>query len=291
MSFLLVTIVLNTLLGIIFKYFAIKQINILHAIIFNYCVCSIIGWLYYGNQIVEENYHEKDWAVYALLMGSIFILGFVSAAKSVGLFGLGITSVMQRISMILTVMFSVIVWDETLSLVKVIGLLIAILAILMVNQQTRTVVLKNKWWVLLPVLTLLFSGIIDSGFFHIKRSFGSDLNDGIFTTFIFNAAMIWGLGILAIQKLNGTFKFQRKSILAGVILGIPNFFSVITLIRAIDSGFDASFLFPIYNMGIIFISGLTGILILGEKAYLLSIVGFILALLSILLISLDSFVV
>ena len=81
--------------------------------------------------------------------------------------------------------------------------------------------------------------------------------------------------------------FGLKNIIAGIILGVPNYYSIIFLIKALQvDGFESSTLFTINNVGIVVCSTLLGLLIFKEKFSTKNKIGIFLALLGIILVSL-----
>jgi len=80
---------------------------------------------------------------------------------------------------------------------------------------------------------------------------------------------------------------SKKSLLFGLVLGIPNYFSIYILLKALEgSGLESSIVFPINNMGVVLVSTLISLIWFGEK---LSIKNYIGVAISILAISLIAF--
>ncbi|MBN8567516.1 MAG: EamA/RhaT family transporter, partial [Flavobacteriales bacterium] len=72
----------------------------------------------------------------------------------------------------------------------------------------------------------------------------------------------------------------------GVILGIPNYFSLYYLVKMLDSEvFESSTIFTIHNVAIVMVSTLAGILFFKEKISKRNGIGIGLALLAILLVT------
>ena len=82
--------------------------------------------------------------------------------------------------------------------------------------------------------------------------------------------------------------FTLKNILAGIILGIPNYFSIYFLFKALNFySNNSAAVFPLNNVGIVVASTLIAIVAFGEKLSIKNIIGFILAILSIILMSIE----
>jgi uncharacterized membrane protein len=77
---------------------------------------------------------------------------------------------------------------------------------------------------------------------------------------------------------------NKKAILWGVLLGIPNYFSMYFLVKTLGV-FPASYIFPINNIGIVALSTIIALLAFKEQLNKKNILGLGLAIIAILLIS------
>jgi multidrug transporter EmrE-like cation transporter len=81
-------------------------------------------------------------------------------------------------------------------------------------------------------------------------------------------------------------KITGKSILGGIVLGIPNYFSLYFLIKMLDSEvFESSTIFTIHNVAIVMVSTLVGIVFFKEKISFRNGIGIALALTAIFLVT------
>jgi drug/metabolite transporter (DMT)-like permease len=86
-------------------------------------------------------------------------------------------------------------------------------------------------------------------------------------------------------------KYDIKSVVGGLFLGIPNYFSIYFLLKTLeklnkDFHLTSATIFTLNNILIIMFSIIIGLIIFKEKISLQKIIGFIIALLSIILITL-----
>ena len=92
--------------------------------------------------------------------------------------------------------------------------------------------------------------------------------------------------VLVVQKIKGVLSLEFKNIIAGIVLGIPNYFSIYFLVKALRSDlFDSSGIFTINNVAIVIVSTLLGIVFFKEQLSLKNWTGIILAVISIALVS------
>ena len=99
-------------------------------------------------------------------------------------------------------------------------------------------------------------------------------------------AFITGLFVLGFQAVKGTLKITFKNIIAGVALGVPNYFSIYFLIQALrGNGLESSTVFTINNVAIVMFSTILGIVIFKEKLIPKNWLGVALAIISIILVA------
>jgi uncharacterized membrane protein len=81
-------------------------------------------------------------------------------------------------------------------------------------------------------------------------------------------------------------KFHSRHVIAGIVLGIPNFGSIYFILKMLEQGWEGSVFFPINNVGVILLSTAVALIIFKEQLSRLNIIGIVLAILGIVLISL-----
>lgn len=132
----------------------------------------------------------------------------------------------------------------------------------------------------------LGSGIIDTSLKYLENRFLSASEMPLFSATLFFAAASVGLFILAILVLRGSFQFQWKNVLGGLFLGIPNYFSVYFLLKALKSNvLESSGIFTVNNVGIVMLSTVAGIVLFHEKLLRKNWIGIGLAIASIALVA------
>ena len=79
-----------------------------------------------------------------------------------------------------------------------------------------------------------------------------------------------------------------KNIIAGIIFGIPNFYSILYFLKALQSPdliLKTSFVFPFTSVAIVVSTTLVGVFFYKEKLFIRNYVGIVIALISIFIIS------
>jgi len=289
MVFLILSVVCSTLIGFIFKGFEHYNVNTLQAIVFNYFVCVACASVSLGYVPFNEEGFSQAWFPYALVLGFIFISAFNAAAFTIQKFGITIGAIMQKMSIVLSVTFAIIFYKESLAPLKLIGLLLAVAAIILTNipNKNNPESLEKKstlsWFLL--IYTLVAAGVLEIILQYVELYVSAESGDLGFIAFVFGTAGSLGVCALIAQAIMGSLKLETKNLLAGIILGVPNFFSIYFLMKAIGLGWGGSVIFPINNVAIIVLSSGLAYLILKEKLSALNVLGVFLAAVSIALIA------
>ncbi len=283
---LLCSILASTFILIVFKLFERFKINNFQAIAVNYFVAGICGILLQGNVSNLVHWPEFPWFKYALMLGSIFIIIFFLMALTAQRNGLSVVSIATKMSVVVPVAFGLMYYGEHLGILKSVGILTALVAVYLSSIKNKTGLTIKKSNLILPLLVFIGSGVIDTGIKYLEEAYVSETDVALFSSTLFLSAGMMGFAVLLFKKLKGTLRFEAKSIVGGIMLGVPNFFTVYFLVMALRSDiFESSGIFVINHIGVVSFSTLAGIFLFKEKLILKNWIGFVLALLSILLIT------
>ena len=165
--------------------------------------------------------------------------------------------------------------------------LVAVAMTCYTKQDTRSGMGKGFGWLyLLQVILFIGSGLLDTMIKYVEDSFldGNNNNDYLTTAF-FSAAVI-GLVCLIMQWIFHKKPVSSKAVLAGILIGIPNYFSIWCLVQVLKQyQGNSSAILPINNMGIVVFSTLVAWLLFKERLSVLNWCGVMLAVIAIALIA------
>ncbi|MDH7448252.1 EamA family transporter [Aquimarina sp. 2201CG14-23] len=286
MIYLLLSILASSLILITFKLFVKYNVDTLQAIVVNYIVASISGIIAYSQPIKIYSVIKSDWFFGTIILGFIFILVFNLMAITTQKNGLSVAAVASKMSVVIPVVFGIVVYKESTGILKIIGILIALIAVYMTSIKTTDGISIKKENLIYPLSVFLGGGIIDTSIKFMETNYVANLDVPIFSATIFGFAAIVGILILVYKTVQGTIKISSKNIIAGICLGVPNYFSIYFLIQALrNESMDSSTVFIINNVAILLVSTLVGIIFFSEKLILKNWIGIILAIISILLVT------
>lgn len=284
--FLALSILVSTIILVVFRIFKRFEINNLQAIIFNYFIAAGTGLLFHSPDLELNDPLQNPWFIGAMILGIFFIAGFYLAAVTTQKSGMSVTAVASKMSVIVPVSLGIVYFDEHAGIFKIIGIVTALVAVYLVSIKRKDGIHIEKQNLVYPLLVFLVGGIIDSALKFIETKYLQSNEIGTFSSFIFASAAVIGTFILAGQALFGKFKFQLKNLIGGLFLGVINYYSIYFLVKALrNDHFDSSTVFTINNVGIVALSTLAGILIFRETLIRKNWIGLVLAVISIILVA------
>ena len=231
---------------------------------------------------------KYDWFFGAILLGFIFISVFNLMAITTQRNGLSAVSVATKMSVAIPILFGIFYYKESINSIKGIGIICALIAVYLATVKPTKDTTTSKKLFLFPILVFVGSGIIDTSLKFLENSYVQEQEVPLFTATIFASAACIGVLIILFQLIKGTLKLAFKNVLAGIILGIPNYFSIYFLVKALrQPGFDSATIFTINNVAIVTVSTLLGILLFKERLFIKNWLGIIIAIISIILVSLS----
>ncbi|MCD8454557.1 EamA family transporter [Tenacibaculum finnmarkense] len=300
MIYLIISILIASSLFVIFKLFATFKINTAQAIVVNYLIAFLFGFYNSETSTTLLQIPQQSWFIGAFILGILFIAIFnvmgITAQKN----GLAVASVAGKMSVTIPIIFGVFLYDESIGFIKIIGVLLALTSVYLASAKsdTASVNLKDLKY---PILLFLGSGCIDTLLKYMEISYVSKSAIPMFLATIFGCAFIFGCFFMALQVLKASIldkkikSIQRKqeegkqiikNIIGGIVLGIPNYYSMAFLIKALKTeGLESSTLFTINNVSVVILTTIFALLFFKEKLVKKNWIGIGLAVISILVVA------
>jgi drug/metabolite transporter (DMT)-like permease len=288
MIFLLLSILFSTSLLIIFKVFERLGVNNTTGIVINYLTAATTGFFMSGSLPNLGEMFMSSWSPWALLIGSLFISLFFIVALSAQKNGMAITSVANKMSLVIPVIAAIFLYQEELSLLTTIGILMALFGVVFTavpKKNTGATPPSSAW--LYPALIFLGSGTSDTLIKYAETYHLNEVSSEYFTAVLFSAAALWGCSYFIFLMIRKPFAVPLRDVIAGIALGIPNYFSIHFLFLALsNSGMNSSTLIPVNNIGIVVASAMAGLLLFKERYTIINTIGLLLSITAILMIAL-----
>jgi drug/metabolite transporter (DMT)-like permease len=286
MIYLLLSIVFATSLVVIFKYFEIFKINTLKAIVVNYIVAFILGFVFAEIDVPVTELPAQQWFYGALILGIMFVAVFFIMALTAQKNGISVASVAGKMSIVIPALFGVLLYNESVTALKIIGIIIALVAVYLASVKEEKEKKYTKVAILFPILLFLGSGAIDTTLKYVEKNYVLENEISIFSGSLFGFAAFFGVLILVFTSIKKRESFGVRNLIAGIVLGIPNYYSIVFLIKALRiENFESATLFTINNVGIVVVSTLVGLLLFKERFSVKNKIGILLAILGIILVA------
>ncbi len=270
---LILCILCFNVLLILFKFFTRFGVDNLQAIVVNYAVAGTLGILHAGGFSKFDVLIEAEWMPYSVFIGAFFILTFLLLAIGTQKIGMAISSVANKMSVVVPVLFTFFLYGDEVTALKISGIALALVGVYLTatNKQSLNFDKKYVWMI---VLIFLGQGIADVIFNYAEKNYVQQEESGLFICGMFFSAGLVGLLIATVQLALKKSRFDWRSLLWGIALGVPNYFTVHFFFSALKtSPLEDSQVYPIYNVGVILCSALIGFFLFREKLSLRNWIG------------------
>ena len=208
-----------------------------------------------------------------VLLPSVFVI----MGRSVAVAGIVKSDAAQRLSLFLPIAAAFLLFGETLSVNKAVGIALAFMALLALlykdgggkggNNSAGAAALLLGVWAGYGVIDILFKQLSKSG--------------QAFSVTLLLAFVLAGMGMFGWLWWRKT-RFNAASILGGLLLGCLNFANILFYIRAHQAyGSNPTLVFAGMNLGVITLGTLVGALVFKEKIHSVNAAGIALALMAI----------
>lgn len=291
MFFLIGSIVLSSWLTLSFKLVERFGINTFQAIVFNYITCVVTGSFVNGAFPINKASVSESWFGWSLLMGLTFIFLFNVIGFTTQKMGVSVASVANKLSLVIPFVFSIYLYHEGPTALKIIGVVIALVSVVLTCWPSADATEPSgkkvsPMFFFLPVILFVGSGLLDTMIKYVEISFLNDTNKNAYLITAFAVAASLGFIAMIFLFITGKMKFDKRAVAAGIIIGIPNYFSIWCLVRVLkDYTGNSSAIIPINNMGIVLFSTLAAWFLFKEKLSRLNWLGILLSIAAISLIA------
>ncbi|MBG0780830.1 MAG: EamA/RhaT family transporter [Bacteroidales bacterium] len=284
MLYLVATTLLSSAIFVVFKLFKKFRIDNLQAIVANYLTASAMALWVYSGELQLSSFLSASWFTFSLLIGTAFIGVFFLFALSSQKAGIAITAVSSNMSVVIPAAAGFILFQEQSSLLKIIGIILALLALYLSLRKKKQEKIKVSWQVfLLPVFLFFGTGLNDLMMKIAEYYYVTD-DLLLLLASIFIVALLIGSSVLIFRLRMADYKLNFRNFIAGFLLGLINFGSTYFLFLSM-AWFDNSVLFPIRNTGVVAITALIALFFFGEKLTKTNWIGIGIAILAIIMIA------
>jgi drug/metabolite transporter (DMT)-like permease len=298
MLYFILAVLFTVALYLIMRAYPQYRVNSFHAIVFNYYACIVTGLLLTPDL---SAFGTIDWGaqgtLLTLALGTLFVIAFMLIGLTAQKVSVTAASLAGNMSLVIPVLFGLFIFhnnNKTFTAINYLGLLIALVALALgaihkapeQSQGTKATSSASTLIWLLPVLTFFASGTNNTLINFLSSRYFTPSQTTLFMIVACMGAVLVGTALLLYKIVVGGEKLQGRSVIGGLLLGVPNFLSLYFLLLALASfGNSAAFVFPIYNILTMLVSSLAAWILYKERLSNINRLGLFLAVLAILFIS------
>lgn len=282
MIYLGISVVFSVIVGILLKFAKRYHIDVIQAITFNYIMAIGLSLLFFKPELVQ--WSNAPITLYVSL-GILLPVIFICLAYAIKDHGIVKSDIAQRLSLIIPLIASWFLFNESISLFKVVGLITGFAAIWLILNKKQGIEINGKRPIF-PIIVFFGFGVIDVLFKQVAKFTSIPYTTSL--SVIFAIAFLVSIIYLMIQFITKRRKFQFINLFCGLILGFFNFGNILFYLKAhaVFSG-NPSTVFATMNFGVITLGGLIGYYLFKEPLNKLNFIGILLSIVAIGMITIS----
>ncbi len=299
MLYFLLAVVFTVMLYLIMRAYPRYQVDSFHAVVFNYYSCVLTGLLLTPDlRVFEQVRWTSEGTVLTMALGAMFVTAFMLIGLTAQKVSVTATSLAGNMSLVIPVLFGLFVFknnNKDFTALNYLGLVLALVALALgaiqrspkaaANATTEGQVAKQALWIF-PILTFFASGTNNTLINFLSSKYYPAGQITVFMIIACFGAVLIGTSILGYRTIAHGHKLKFRSVVGGLLLGVPNFLSLYFLLLALAAfGNSAAYVFPIYNILTMLVSALAAWVLYKERLNTLNRWGLVLAIAAIVLIS------
>ena len=195
---LLLTILCSSSIALILKYNDTRQGNPLLLLAGNYFIAALISYTFVLTDPSATISFETF--IFGVLLASLFVASFFAFAKAVGAAGTALATVSSRLSVIVPLLLSIVIYREEPTIFQLIGIFLAFITIILfyfsLRNESERKLRFNDYFYLLAVLV----GIGLNDFcMKVFQQWRPEVEKSYFIFIIFSAATIYTFFVILIN--------------------------------------------------------------------------------------------
>lgn len=265
MIYLLLSILFTTAVFLVLKEFQRYQLDNLQAIVVSYFMALGIGSWHSVSNFSVSFVLGQSWVWGAVAISTLFIITFNLMAVTAQKGGLSVMTVANKMSVVIPISVGVILYQENAGVLKIIGILLALLGVWFTSKKKGIHQFDKRFWYL-PFFIFIGSGLADAIINHMQAYYVPHNALDLFSTSLFFFCGCIGVAVLLMKKISGNLTLSFKNLLGGLVLGIPNYFSIYFMLKALSHpDYETSLIFSANNLLVVLTSVLLGLFLYQEK--------------------------
>lgn len=255
---LILSVVSSSLVSIVMRLSTGRVKFNLGMLTMNYIVCTLLSGLFGGYQSALNLGDPGIGTVLAMgtVNGILYLSGFMLMQVNVRKNGVVLSSIFQKLGLLVTLVVSVVFYREIPDLLQGFGFVIAIFAIVLMNYRKG----GEKAGSRAALIGMLLSCGMGDAMSKIFTESSVAALEGQFLFYTFAVAMVLAVICTKMAKQ----KIGVREAVFGTLIAVPNFFCSMFILGALET-LSAVIVFPVFSVGGILMVTLAGILAFRER--------------------------
>lgn len=277
--FLAMSVVSSAAIAIVLRLFQVAVKNRFAIILGNYVTCVVLGFILLPEKTMI--FHpETITIILGIIGGFLFVAGLVTMQISIQKNGAILTSAVGKLGLIIPLLMSILFFGERPGAMQIAGLLVVLFAMWVLSGKKETGSSFSLFW----LLSVLFAGGFADGMVKVFNYVGNAKQNELYIWIVFCVAALLTVFLLAREKKNSGSYGQLKEFLAGILVGIPNYFCSAFLLRALAT-IPAFIAYTVFSTGTILLVTIVSTIVFRERPTKYQLIGLGMILVALLLLN------
>ena len=257
MMYLILAVVSSMLVSVCMRLSEGRAKNNISMLAVNYAMCSVMSLLYAGSVNLFPSENGLGFALLlGVVSGAMYLGSFMLLQWNIRVNGVVLPATFMKLGVVVPTLASILVFGETPRPAQIVGIVLAIAAILLIQLEKGGGKAKNA----LGLVILLIAGGSTDVLSKIYEEMGSAALSDQYLLYTFFVALVL-CALVAVYKKQ---TLSISDIVFGLLVGVPNYFSARFLLLSL-SAVPAVIAYPSYSVGTIVLIALVGKVFFKER--------------------------
>lgn len=252
---LLMAVVSSMMVSVIMRVSGKYCRNNITMLLCNYVMCSALAAFFTGGELFPAAQGLTGTIALGIVGGFFYLTSFVLMQWSVKEHGVVLPTTLMKLGVIVPILVAILVFGETPKAVQIIGIVLALAAVLYMQGKE-----ENMGKIGLMLFLLWFTTGCSSSMHKIFDGALPAMFKNQFLFYIFVSALIMCAGVCIVRRQ----KIGLWDLFFGLLIGIPNYFSSRFLLHSL-ADIPAFVAYPCYSVGSIVAVALAGWILFKEQ--------------------------
>lgn len=221
----------------------------------NYAMCTMLSMVYSGQlTLLPKTDGLSVTLVLGIISGGLFLGSFLLLQWNVSRNGVALPATFMKLGVLVPTLLSALVFGEALTVPRILGVVVAVAAILLMQDK------GEKGSSIAGLVLLLLSGGFADFMSKLYEELGTQSLKDYYLLYTFLVALILCVALCLLRKQS----LCCYDALFGLLIGIPNYFSTRFLLLSLNQ-LPAVVVYPTFSAGTIVLVSLAGMLLFNEK--------------------------